>query len=102
MKEQRREKVREQVAKHNERVEKRIESLSVAIPSYVKSEFSVDKPTFTSVRQRIALEKVEARRKVELTDVMQDAKDEVRAPSLEWKYYPKINSNSVLREFRKN
>lgn len=102
LKQQRRDAVREQVAKHNERVQKRIDSLSVAIPSYVKSEFSVDNPTFTSVKQRKALEKIEARRKVELTDVTQDVKDEIRAPSLEYKYQPKINSYSVLREFRKN
>jgi len=102
LKQQRREAVREQVAKHNERVQKRIDSLSVAIPSYVKSEFSVDNPTFTSVKQRKELEKIEARRKVELTDVIQDVKDEIRAPSLEYKYQPKINSTSVLREFRKN
>lgn len=49
-------------------MQKRVESLSVSIPTYVKSEFSVDDPRYTSIKQRAAFELVEARKKVELTD----------------------------------
>jgi len=60
--------VKEEVANQNERVQKRVDSLSVSIPSYIKSEFSVDDPRYTSIKQRAAFELVEARKKVELTD----------------------------------
>jgi len=54
-----------------------LESLQEARPSYVKSEFAVDNPAFTSIKQIAALNKVIARRNVSLTDVTQDQKDEV-------------------------
>ena len=41
----------------------------MTIPTYIKSEFSVENPVFTSVKQRKAYELVEARKKIELTDV---------------------------------
>lgn len=38
-------------------------------PSYVKSEFAVDKPDFTSIKQIQSLNKVKARQKVGITDM---------------------------------
>ena len=60
--------MKQEVAKQTERVQKRVDSLSVSIPTYVKSEFSVDHPRYTSIKQKAAFELVEARKKVELTD----------------------------------
>ena len=102
MQKQRREQTRNEVALQNERVEKRTKSISVSIPTYIKSEFAVDNPTLTSIKQRQALEKVNARKSVNLTEVIHDPKDEVKAPSLDFVRQPKIYNNSTLRESRKN
>ena len=64
MQKQRREQTRNEVALQNERVEKRTKSISVSIPTYIKSEFAVDNPTLTSIKQRQALEKINARKRV--------------------------------------
>ena len=37
---------------------------------YIYSDFNIEKPTFTSIKQRIELEKQNARKKVNLTDAV--------------------------------
>ena len=69
---------------------------------YIHSEFyQQGKPRFTSIKQRIENDKQEARKKVNLTDVVQDQKDEVGAPSLTFVSNPKIAAKSVLEQHRR-
>ena len=69
---------------------------------YIYSEFSKgNKPRFTSIQQRRENDKHEARKKAELTNVMQDQKDEVKAPSLAFVENPKIAAKSQLEHHRR-
>ena len=58
--------------------------------TYIKSEFLVEKPRYTSINQIKANDKVEARKKVNLTHQVHEQKDEVGAPSLGYVHNPKI------------
>ena len=55
-----------------------------------------------SIKQRIENDKVEARKRANLTDKIQEQKDEVKAPSLSFVENPKIGSKSVLEVARRN
>ena len=79
-----------------------MDDLEVTRPTYVKGEFTIDNPALTSINQRQSLEKIQARRKVNLTDGTHDAKDEARAPSLDYIFSPQINSKTMLRDVRRN
>ena len=68
---------------------------------YIKSEFNIEKPRFTSIKQRQEQDRREARRKVGLTDVLHEQKDEVKEPSLSFVSKPKFESKSVLQEQRR-
>ena len=70
---------------------------------YIYSEFTrTENPRFTSVDQRREHERQEARKAVNLTDVVQEQKDEVKAPSLAFIQNPKIASKSALEAMRRN
>jgi len=76
--------------------EKRKQCTSTEKP-YVLSEFNIQKPRFTSIKQRIENERQEARKKVNLTSVIQDQKDEAKAPTLAYIEKPKITAMTELQ-----
>ena len=69
--------------------------------SYVKSEFLKENPRFTSINQIKANDKIEARRKVNLTDGVHEQKDEVTSPGLSYIHNPKIINKTSLVEHRR-
>ena len=68
---------------------------------YVYSEFYQPAQRFTSVNQRKEFERQEARKRQNLTDVVQEQKDEAKPPSLVYVDNPNIATNAVLREQRR-
>ena len=68
---------------------------------YILSEFNGPKPAVQSIIQRRENLKQEARKKLNLTNVNQDQKDEVKAPSLDFIEKPKIASKSILQDHRR-
>lgn len=66
----------------------------MAKPGYIRSEFNTENPKIVSINQRKSMEFVEARRRQNLTDMVHDPKDEVRAPSLDFVAHPEIAARS--------
>ena len=86
LKQERRKTIADSVAAFNEAHEvtkKNLRGASVD-RTYIPSEFLKENPRFTSINQIKANDKIEARKKVNLTNSVHDQKDEVGAPSLAW------------------
>ena len=84
----------------NESAKKNIRGDSLT-KTYIKSEFLIEKPTHTSINQIKANDKIQARKRVNLTDGVHDQKDEVGAPSLNYIVNPKMKQMSELVEHRR-
>ena len=84
----------------NETVKKNIRGNSLG-KTYIRSEFLIEKPTYTSINQIKEKDKVDARKKVNLTNEIHEQKDEVGAPSLNFIQNPKMKQMSELAEHRR-
>ena len=65
----------------------------------VKNEFqnTAHKPRFTSINEKREFERQETRKKANLTNVIHDQKDEIKAPSLAFIHKPSITSMTDLQ-----
>lgn len=69
--------------------------------SYIKSEFLVDKPKYTSINQRKEEEKRDARKKAGLEETITHVKDTNKDPSIGFVENPKLYSKTLLDNQRK-
>lgn len=68
---------------------------------FIKSEFLIDKPKFTSINQRKEEEKQEARRKAGLEATITHVKNTEKDPTIKFVEDPKIYSKTLLDAQRK-
>lgn len=63
---------------------------------FIKSEFLVDNPKFTSINQRKEEERKEARKKAGLDQIISDVKETNKDPTLKYIQNPKLYSKTLL------
>ena len=61
---------RKKIEIENKKFEAKRQQCTWTDKPYIYSEFNIEKPRFTSIKQRIEFERQDARKKVNLTDVV--------------------------------